>query len=221
MGTEIKDMLDAVIGVRKDWKEDWREDARRDWRLDFNAAAGAICTVLPAVTGNAWVGQVLSATTGTWTGTGLTYARQWRRNGTPIAAATAATYTLVLADLGASITCTVTATNTDGSVNATSNAVGPVLDVPANTVAPTITGTAQEGQTLTAVNGTWTGGSIVYTYQWNAGVAGATPISGATSGTYLVTAGEVGDIITVDVTATNAAGTDTVTTAATATVIAA
>ena len=218
----IATMLDSVKGVRKDWKEDWREDAREDWRLDFDAAAGApVNTVLPVVSGNPWVGETLSVNTGTWTGGGITYTYQWNVDGTPVGGATTNSYVVLLADLGLEVTCDVTATNVDGDDTVTTLAVGPVLDVPANTVAPSITGTAQDGQTLTAVDGTWTGGSITYTYQWNAGALGDEPIVGATAGTYLVTSDEVGDVITVTVTATNDAGSDSVTSAPTATVIAA
>jgi hypothetical protein len=56
----------------------------------------------------------------------VTYAYQWKRGGVNISGATANTYTLVTADLGAMITATVTATNTAGSASATATAVGPV-----------------------------------------------------------------------------------------------
>jgi hypothetical protein len=56
----------------------------------------------------------------------LTYAYQWKRGGVNISGATANTYTLVTADLGAMITATVTATNAAGSASATAAAVGPV-----------------------------------------------------------------------------------------------
>jgi hypothetical protein len=56
----------------------------------------------------------------------MSYAYQWKRGGVNISGATANTYTLVTADLGAMITATVTATNTAGSASATATAVGPV-----------------------------------------------------------------------------------------------
>lgn len=69
-------------------------------------------------------------------------------------------------------------------------------------VAPAITGTTQQGQTLTVSNGTWTG-SPSYTRQWqrNTG-AGFGNISGATSATYVLQAGDVGATIRCLVTAT-------------------
>lgn len=71
---------------------------------------------------------------------------------------------------------------------------------PANTVAPAITGTAAEGETLTVSNGTWTNTPDAYAYQWNrAGVA----IAGADENTLLLTADDVGSTITATVTATN------------------
>lgn len=95
-----------------------------------------------------------------------------------------------------------------------------VLDpavAPASTAVPTITGTAQVGETLTATNGTWSGSpSPTYARQWT---VGGTDISGATATTYVPTEGDVGKTITVTVTATNSAGSSSATSAATAAVI--
>ncbi len=88
---------------------------------------------------------------------------------------------------------------------------------PANSVAPSITGTAQVGQTLTAVSGTWSG-SPTYTRQWKA--AGVV-IVGATGATYVPVIGDIGKVITVTVTATNDKGNVSATSAPTAAVIAA
>lgn len=83
--------------------------------------------VAPSISGTAQVGQQLTCSPGTWTGTApITFSYQWRRNGTAISGATASTYTLVAADEGATIRCSVTATNVVGSATAESNNVGPV-----------------------------------------------------------------------------------------------
>jgi len=83
-------------------------------------------TVLPAITGNRWVGQTLSTTNGTWNDNGSAisgYTYQWKRGGVNISGATTSTYQLVGGDAGQNITCTVTATNAGGSTPATSNSL--------------------------------------------------------------------------------------------------
>lgn len=84
---------------------------------------------------------------------------------------------------------------------------------PSNTSPPTISGTAQQGQTLIATTGTWAGDpTITYGFQWQrCNSAGATcgNIAGATAGTYVVAAGDVGGTLRIVVTATNATGSAT------------
>jgi len=81
-----------------------------------------VCTVAPAVTGTATVGQVQTCTTGTWLNS-PTFVYQWRRKAVNIPAAAAATYTLQAVDSGYQVECEVTATNGAGAVVAKSNAV--------------------------------------------------------------------------------------------------
>jgi hypothetical protein len=89
---------------------------------------------------------------------------------------------------------------------------------PINNVAPTISGTAKVGQTLTAANGTWTGKPTpTLSRQWKAaGLA----IPGATGATYVPVTGDIGKAITVTITGTSSAGVKSATSAATAAVIA-
>jgi hypothetical protein len=87
---------------------------------------------------------------------------------------------------------------------------------PVNTVLPAITGTAQQGQTLTASTGTWTGAGVAYTYQWK---RGGVNIASATASTYVLVLADVGSTITVAVTATNDGGATAATSTATSTVV--
>jgi hypothetical protein len=74
---------------------------------------------------------------------------------------------------------------------------------------PTITGTAQQGQTLTATAGTWTAADATFGYQWqrcDAAGANCVDVPGATTQTYAVTAADVATTLHVVVTATDRFG---------------
>ncbi|WP_116654870.1 phage tail tube protein [Pelagibacterium sediminicola] len=85
---------------------------------------------------------------------------------------------------------------------------------PTNIALPAISGLAKEGETLTAWEGIWTD-SPSFAFQW---LADGTPIPGATSSSYTLDGTYIGDPITVTVTATNSAGSDTATSVSTANV---
>lgn len=189
---------------------------------DVTSPAAPVGTMVPAITGTAQVGQTLTTTLGTWTGTPTPKkAVQWVSGGVEIAGAQGLTYVPTAADVGKTITTTVTGNSVAGRARRSSVATSAVIAAvaPVNTVAPAITGTAQVGQTLTTTNGTWTGAPTpTYARQWKAaGVA----INGATALTYVPAVGDVSKVITCTVTATNVTGPVSVTSAATAAVIAA
>jgi hypothetical protein len=74
---------------------------------------------------------------------------------------------------------------------------------------PTVTGTPQQDQTLTATAGAWTAGDATFGYQWqrcDAAGANCADVAGATAETYAVTAEDVGATLRVVVTATNRFG---------------
>src|SRR5439155_1295280 len=120
-------------------------------------------------------------------------------------------YQALAADVNHALRVQVSATNAGGSSGpATSNATAAVIpEAPANTAPPTISGTAQQGQTLTAGNGSWTNEPTSYAYQWlrcdSAGNNCAT-IAGAISQSYQALAADVNHALRVQVSASNAGG---------------
>lgn len=92
------------------------------------------------------------------------------------------------------------------------------VNAPRNTVLPAITGTAQVGQTLTRTTGTWVGTPApTLATQWT---ANGIDIPAATNATYVPVSGDIGKVIRVRVTGTNANGTAFVVSNPTAAVIA-
>jgi hypothetical protein len=79
----------------------------------------------------------------------------------------------------------------------------PVPVPPANTIAPSITGTSKAGSTLECSPGTWSNSPQSYGYQWE---LDGTPIQGATRSTYVVASTEEGTTLTCIVTATGPGG---------------
>ncbi len=105
--------------------------------------AAPVNTALPAVSGTAKVGSLLSCSSGSWTGESeqtlavgwpLTtpFAYQWQRDGGAIAGATSPAYLVQAADVGHSLACEVGATNYAGHASAKSNPLAVTL--PAVTV---------------------------------------------------------------------------------------
>lgn len=180
-------------------------------------SSAPVNTSVPVISGSATVGSTLSSSTGTWSGSPApTYTYQWQRGTNNISGATNSTYVVQSADLGSTLRCVVTATNIVGTASATSSNTAVVTQPPVNTAIPTISGSALVGFTVTSSTGTWTGTApISYTYQWQ---KGTTNISGATSSSYVIQAGDAGSTLRCVVTATNSAGSATATSANTAVV---
>jgi hypothetical protein len=82
---------------------------------------------------------------------------------------------------------------------------------PSATASPTVTGTLQQGNKLTALTGTWLGsGTITYAFQWyrcDANAAHCSSIHGATKSTYTEVAKDVGGTLGLTVRATDSTGT--------------
>ena len=179
----------------------------------------------PRISGSATVDSTLSATQGSWNGSPTSYAYQWvrcpRDGGLPsgadcaaIGGATTATYVVASADVDRRLRVRVTASNADGSKTVASNATAVVRAAdqgrPVNVQAPTLSGTAAQGQTLHVSPGTWNGRQpITYTFRWvRCDTAGNNCIlqQGFQDDAYLVREGDVGKTIRARVIARNSAG---------------
>ena len=112
-------------------------------------------TALPVVTGLPEPGHSLSCSTGTWNGNGLTFDRQWLRNGTPIPTATTTMFALTATDLGDQISCKVTASANAVSSSATS--------APRTIYSPDGSGTLTSSTTV--VSAAQTGRTLKFTYE--------------------------------------------------------
>ncbi len=164
--------------------------------------SGPVHTAVPVVTGNAAEPEQLTGSTGVWTGVGtIGYAHQWYRcnaegaHCSSIHGATKTTYRLVAKDAGETIGFTV---------RATIAAAGSALETSAQ---PSLSGSAAPGSTLTVSNGTWLPTTLTYTYTYawrrcNANGRVCTPIAGATSASFAVTAADSGHALAALVTAT-------------------
>ena len=189
----------------------------------------------PTISGTAQVGETLTAsTTGITDADGLTnvsYSYQWIANdGTSdsdIADATASAYTLVAADAGKTIKVKVAFID-DAQNQETRTSTATTAVIAANTSAtgaPTISGTVQVDQTLTAdTSGIGDADGLTnvsYSYQWiaNDGTSDS-EIADATSSSYTLVASDAGKTIKVKVIFTDDNGNDeSLTSAATTAVI--
>ena len=151
------------------------------------------------ITGTATQGQQLTVSNTLADLDGLgTISYQWKAGGSDISGATSSSYTLTEAEVGKAVT--VVASYTDGHstaehvTSAATAAVANVNDAPTGTV--TISGSATEGQTLTADSSTLADadglGSI--NYQW---LADGVTIAGAVGNTLLLGASQTDKVITV------------------------
>jgi hypothetical protein len=96
-----------------------------------------------------------------------------------------------------------------GAALLTGTAAARTAAVPQNSSPPTISGTAREGNTLTARNGTWTNSPTSFAYQWQrcgADGTGCADISGAMNQTYSLASADADHTVRVQVTAKNADG---------------
>ena len=191
-------------------------------------------TVAPTVSGSATVGSIWTVDVGTWTGvpapTNVIY---WLRCGhpvtsgyttvpsgcVPISGATSTTYQSTMADVGSYLTAQVAGNSSRGfTIAGALNSTAVAAAAPANTVAPTVSGSATVGSTWTVNTGTWTGAPtptiVIYwlrcsqpvTSGYSTVPAGCQVISGANGTSYVAAAADVGKYLTAQVAGNNSIG---------------
>jgi Ca2+-binding RTX toxin-like protein len=159
------------------------------------------------ITGTVAQGQTLTAVPADPDGVGATVTYQWKADGADLTGATASTLALTEAHVGRAITVTVGFTDGHGAVeSATSAATAAVANVnDAMTGTVTVSGPTAVGGTLTAANTLADPDGLgALSYQWK---ADGTNIDGATASSYVLTATEVGKVITVTASYTDGHGT--------------
>ena len=191
--------------------------------ISVAARPNSPATGRPAISGTAQVGETLTAdTSGISDADGLadaTFAYQWLADGTGIAGATGDAYILTTSEMGKIIKVRVSFTDDAGNEETlTSTATGTVSPAvqpqTANSSAtgvPTVTGTAQVGETLSVDTSGIADAdgltNVSYSYRWVANDEGTDAnISSETDATYTLVAADVGDTIKVKVTFTDDAG---------------
>ena len=178
---------------------------------DADTPDNSPATGVPTISGTVQVGETLTAnTSGIADDDGLSnvqYEYQWLADDSDIPGATGLTYTLADADEGKAVTVQVTFTDDADSEETLTSAATAVVAAKPNspaTGAPTISGTVQVGETLTAnTSGVIDADGLTnvqYEYQW---LADDSDISGATNATYTLTDSEENKPITVQVSFTD------------------
>lgn len=188
------------------------------------ATPGPVASGRPAVSGALQQGKKLTASAGTWAGSGtITYAYQWYRCDTAgahcssIHGSTKSTYTQVAADTGKTIALTVRATDATGTTSAYSSLAGLVAPASSTLVATAQPTLALTAQVLQIQQGTWSTTPASFTYAWlrcNANGRLCTAIAGATTSSYTLTTADQGVVVLARVTATAGTATQAVLTAA-------
>jgi hypothetical protein len=192
---------------------------------------------LPRVQGLAQQGERLSADRGSWANSPSAFGYAWLRcdrsgNGcAAIPGAHGSTYTATPADIGRTIRLQVDARNAGGLSRAFSPPTAivaarpsPAAAKPANTARPSISGTAQEGKTLTGNQGSWANNPTSYDYAWqrcDRTGHNCNSIGPARGTSYTLRDDDVGKTIRFRVRARNASGSDNANSSPTAVVRAA
>jgi hypothetical protein len=211
-----KEYLIALDGFDGDWVA-----VQLEWS---RAATPPANLVRPVIFGTAQELETLSANPGNWSGTApMSFSYQWGRCNQAatfcqlVPGSNSLSYILGPDDVASRMRFFITATNAAGSETVNSAATAPVTGRPAsaprNTVAPTVTGTAAERETLTATAGMWDGyPPPTFDFQWQScdgSGNGCRLIPGVTSSSLVLSLAEAGRRVRAVVFARNTVGTVT------------
>ncbi|WP_067437926.1 hypothetical protein [Nocardioides jensenii] len=181
-------------------------------KVDYSAAkvvavgSGLVATSTPTLSGDPKVGDPVTVSTGTWSPAASSHIYQWQVDGVDVAGATSSQFTPSPAQVGKAVRVRVTAATPGHSTGSALTPARTVLpDDLAKVSAPTVTGTAVFGRTLTATPGAYDGNPAVVSVEW---LRNGTPISGATALTYRVGLKDVGQVVSVRETASKPGVTD-------------
>ena len=215
--------LGKAIRVRVSFTDDManNESLTSMATVEVAARPNRPATGTPSISGAAEVGETLTASTSGIADddglTGATFAYQWLADDAEIAGATGSAYVLTSSEMDKAIKIRVSFTDDGGNdevlTSAATDAVSPAIQKQqtsntAATGAPTISGTARVGETLTADTSGIADAdgltNVSYSYQWvrNNGTYDS-DISGATSGTYTLVDADQGKTVKVKVSFTD------------------
>ena len=103
--------------------------------IDFGVPPSApVISIYPVISGTTTVGQTITSNTGTWLNSPTSYTYQWQQDGTTnISGATSSSYTILASDIGHTLNCVVTATDSIGNTSASTSST-PTIIVPSGDI---------------------------------------------------------------------------------------
>ncbi|UKF28143.1 carboxypeptidase regulatory-like domain-containing protein [Clavibacter nebraskensis] len=188
----------TVTGARSGYTSASKTSAGSAAVVAAPAAKAFAIASSPTISGSASVGGVLTAATGSWSpAPAFTY--QWTVGTTAITGATGSTYTVGTADLGKTITVTITAKATGYITTSKTSVATAAVGKPAiASTQPVIVGDARVGYPLRVVPGIWNP-KPSFTFVW---YANDVKIDGANAQDYTPGSADIGKRITATVTGT-------------------
>lgn len=165
----------------------------------FTRMAGQMAPGAPSIEGKVSVGRTVTANPGEWSAA-VTLGYEWLLDGTPIAGATAKTYTIAPNDQGKELQVQVTGERAGYQATSAISAATLVAGRKLQPSTVTVSGSFQVGGTVTAAAADWTPPAAL-AYQW---LRDGAPIGGATGATYSPVDADAGRLLQVKVTGTAA-----------------